>query len=615
MESKEKIKKFGEFYTPIGVVNYILDSIGYIPKSNIKEKFIIDPACGEGIFLVEVVKRIVKDFELEGFDLTKPDNSKRVLETIFNNVYGIDINYNSCEKTKKNLFSSVKILYETVKKKYKNYPVKFKIFCFDSLLPNQFDNMYFDYVIGNPPYIRIQRIKPESLRNRYKELYESAVGRFDSSVIFIERGIKWLKPSGVLGFIVSNKFLTTNYGEGIRNFILKSSSIKQIVNLTDVEPFQVSVLPCILILKNEVESSKYFHYCIVKKTKKELNARMVSDFFKFIKEHINEHNFSDFVDINFNGNKEKIIAQSFDAEIPPSKDIWFFIPPNELEVAKKISNLKTHTLGELSEKINVGIKTTANSVFANLVTKEFIERNSFEEDIIHPCLRGTNIKRWKTEWNGDKEKKETFLIYPHKRQNNRTVPINLDDYPHIKKFFESHKKELSKRDYLIDSGREWYEVWVHQNPDDFDGQLKILTSDLSSNNMFTLDKNRFFCLDSCYYIILREKSEDQYKFTLGLLNSKVIEFIHKRVASTYVYSNKYRYMTSYMRDYPINFKHDGLIGNKIIETVNEIIIAVNGNKPKEIVQELENQLDKLVYQLYQLDETEQNIIENALTVW
>ena len=615
MESREEIKNFGEFYTPIEVVNYILDSIRFIPENNINEKFILDPACGDGIFLVGVIRRLIKKFEFEGFDLTKPDNAKIILETIINNVYGIDINYDSCKKTKKNLFSSVKKLYETVKKKYKNYSVEFKIFCFDSLLPNQFDKMDFDYVIGNPPYIRIQRIKPNSLRNRYKELYESAIGRFDTSVIFIERGIKWLKPSGVLGFIVSNKFLTTNYGKGIRNFILKSSSIKQIINLTDIEPFQVSVLPCILILKNEVELSKYFHYGIAKKTKKELKPRMVNDFFEFIKEHIDEYNFSDFVEITFNGNREKIIVQCFGAEIPSSDDIWFFIPPDELKVAKKIKNLKTHTLRELSEKINVGIKTTANSVFANPVTKEFIERYSLEEDIIHPCLRGTNIKRWKTEWNGNKEKKETYLIYPHKRQNNKTVPINLDDYPRVKKKLESHKKELNKRYYLQDAGRKWYEVWVYQNPDDFDKKSKIVTSDLSSHNTFALDKNSFFCIDSCYYIILIDKSENHYKFILGLLNSKVIEFFHKRVVSTYVYSDKYRYMTSYMRNYPIIFKPDGLIGKKIIETVNEIIKAVNENKPKEIIHELENQLDKIVYHLYQLDETEQNIIENTLKVW
>lgn len=614
MSDIETMKNFGAVYTQIEVVDYILDSIGFTSENDIKEKSIIDPACGEGIFLVEVVKRLLNNFETKGFDLTDPDDAKIVLRTITNNVYGVDIDPESCEKTKENLFYSIEELYATVKSKYKNYQIQFQIFCLDSLLANQLDKLSFDYVVGNPPYIRIQRI-PKISRKKYKERYESAIGRFDTSVIFIERGIKWLKPSGTLGFIVSNKFLTTNYGEGIRNFILESSSINQIVNLTDIEPFHVSVLPCILILKKETKSSKHFHYCIAKKTKKDFEFKKIGDFFKFVKDNINKHNFSDFIEIIFNGNKEKIVVQCFDAEIPTSEDTWFFIPPNELKIAKKIQNIKTHTLQNITEKINVGIKTTANSVFTNSITKEFIKKHSLEEDIIYPCLRGTNIKRWKTEWSGNKENKDTYLIYPHKKECKKIIPIDLDKYPHIKKFLDTHKKELSKRYYLIDAGRKWYEIWVHQDPSDFNEKLKIVVSDISSYNTFALDKNRFFCLDSCYYIILKEKSEDSYKFILGLLNSKLIEFIHKRVVSTHIYSNKYRYMTSYMKKYPIVFKPEGEEGKKIIEIVDKILKEININGSKENIQKLEDCLNKIVYDLYHLNKSERDIIEKALVIW
>jgi len=615
MQVEEKKKKFGEFYTPIQVVNYILDCIGFTPDNNIEEKILIDPACGDGVFLAEAGKRLIKKFEKKGFDLTKPTDSRIVLETIINNVHGVDVNFDSCEKTKENLFSCVKELYEIVKKDYGSYSIKFKIFCFDSLLPNQLDNTKFDYVIGNPPYVRIHRIKPDSLKEEYRNLYESALGRFDTSVLFIERGIKWLKPFGALGYIVSNKFLTTNYGKGIRKFILNSSSIEQIVDLTDIEPFQVSVLPCILILKNKAESSRYFHYCIAKKIKKGFKTRMVDDLFKFIKVHINEYDFRDFIEAKINGNNETIMVQCFDAQIPSSDNVWFFIPSDELKVVDKIYNFKTHCLEELAEKINVGVKTTENAVFANYITEDFLKKLSLERELVHPCLRGTNIRRWRIRWSGKKERKDIYLLYPHEKQNNKVVPIDLDRYPNVKKYLESHKEELSSRYYIEESGRKWYEIWVHQDPEDFNAKLKIVGSDLSSHNNFMIDANGFFCLDSCYYIILKDKSEDCYNFILGLLNSKVLEFFHKRVASTHVYSDKYRYMTSYMRTYPIVFKPDSSTGKKIIGLVNEILRVVNENESKEIIDQLENRLDEEVYSLYQLDENERNVIEEALKVW
>ena len=612
--AKEKIKNLGEVYTPVDVVNYILDAIGYTVDNDIENRIVIDPSCGEGIFLIGVVERLIKKFEANGLRLNQPDDAKVALDRISNIVYGVDLSADSCEKTRKKLFVVIKMLYDIVKN-INNLLEEFgQIYSFDALQSNELDNMRFDYVIGNPPYIRIQRIKPNTLKETYKRLYKSAIGRFDTSVLFIEKGIKWLKPSGILGFIVSNKFLSSNYGVGIREFILNHSSIKQVINLTDIEPFQVSVLPCIIILKKEKESNGRFSYCLAKKTKYEIETINVKNLFRFLHEHTN-NDFTGFLSVRFNGKEERILVQCFDAKTPSSSDIWFFIPEKELEIAEKIEFLKTHTLRELAEKINVGIKTTANLVFSDRMTRDFIDEHDLEEELIHPCLRGVNIKRWKTEWCGGIEKKETYLLYPHKRQKNSLHPVNLDEYPNIKSFLNLHKSELEKRHYLKEAGREWYEIWVPQSPDDFNEKMKIVTCDISTNNRFSLDANRYFCIDSCYYIILKEKSEDSYKFILGLLNSKLFEFYHKRVSSTHIYANKYRYMTSYMKNYPIIYDPMGALGKQIIHFVDTIIKAVNENKSEDIINELENQLNMAVYDLYKLGKKEQNIIETTLKIW
>ncbi len=73
-------------------------------------------------------------------------------------------------------------------------------------------------------------------------------------------------------------------------------------------------------------------------------------------------------------------------------------------------------------------------------------------------------------------------------------------------------------------------------------------------------------------------------------------------------------MTSYMKNYPINFKPQSPIGKKIIKIVDKILKSVEKEKSKKNILELENELNKAVFNLYQLNKNEENIIENALTI-
>ena len=119
------------------------------------------------------------------------------------------------------------------------------------------DNLY-NYVVGNPPYVRIQRLNANGSKQSYLKLFDSAVGRFDLYFLFIERGLQLLKPNGTLGYITSNKFMTTNAGKGIRKVISKKATIKHLFDLSDTKVFTAAVLPCILILENRKSEGNTF---------------------------------------------------------------------------------------------------------------------------------------------------------------------------------------------------------------------------------------------------------------------------------------------------------------------------------------------------------------------
>jgi len=134
----------GVVYTPKWIVDLILDNIEY--KNNIYDKKIIDPSCGEGNFLVVAVERFLKDCIENNLSL---DEIKKALH---NNIFGFDIDKNSIIKCKTYL--------NDVIQKYGIDKIEWNIIQMDSLDKNNVKQYFniFDYVIGNPPYIRIQHL-------------------------------------------------------------------------------------------------------------------------------------------------------------------------------------------------------------------------------------------------------------------------------------------------------------------------------------------------------------------------------------------------------------------------------------------------------------------------
>ena len=156
-----KHKTLGQVFTPEWIVNEILDSSGF-NKDNLVNKRIIDPACGDGAFLKIIVERII-DFLLK--ENIPDDKIKTYLE---NHVYGIEIDgteFNNC------LLNLNKIIKEKLDNKLK---VNWKIFQDNTLTRYKNFVGFFDFVVGNPPYIRIHNLDKETRITNW-QLFPSSI--------------------------------------------------------------------------------------------------------------------------------------------------------------------------------------------------------------------------------------------------------------------------------------------------------------------------------------------------------------------------------------------------------------------------------------------------------
>jgi len=279
----EERKNLGEFYTPREVIDYILDAVGFQPGKNIAETKIVDPSCGSGGFLVESIQRLIKQYKQMNFNFNKPEDAKEIIEGCINSVYGFDIHPFACFITEMNVLFQLVELFNVVVREDKSFKIpRINVYRTDSLiLPGEdlipelsafIDNSRrvalieeakraeevkkekFDFVVGNPPYVRMERIA-EDERRYYMENYESGkVLRPDLYILFMERGITWLKDKGKLGYIVQNKFLALDNGTKLRELILSRCCIEQIVDVSNVKVFAESVpYPVIVILRIEKE--------------------------------------------------------------------------------------------------------------------------------------------------------------------------------------------------------------------------------------------------------------------------------------------------------------------------------------------------------------------------
>lgn len=249
LESRVHRKEQGIYYTPTYIVDYIVrNTLGELLK-NTKvdpEKIrVLDPACGSGSFLLkafdilnEYYKEHDKNYSQAQLDTTGTGTTySRKLKILQNNIFGVDLDEQAVEIARLNLLLKIAEKGQRLPLLQKN------IKCGNSLIDDPmvagdkafmweegFEEIIkeggFDIIIGNPPYGA--ELKPVEKKYLHKK-YPLNKGRLDTSLLFIERSLGLLKEDGFLGFIVPVRWLVGTYAKELRKFILKSTTIRNIV--------------------------------------------------------------------------------------------------------------------------------------------------------------------------------------------------------------------------------------------------------------------------------------------------------------------------------------------------------------------------------------------------
>jgi len=224
-------KKYGEFYTPLNIVEYILNGVGYTVHNELENKKIIDLSCGCGSFLNQVIKvkieYYLKKFNLRMVSDLSIDQVKLIIKKVQENVYGLDINSLACILCCINLYFS---LYELINIAIQNDPKyeipNLKIYNVNALEFSNFDS--FDFVVGNPPYIFLRDIDQREKKLIEQGNFDTVSGQYDYYQLFIELGFKVLRNTGYLGYILPDSLLALSSRRVIRKYIYTNTKIREL---------------------------------------------------------------------------------------------------------------------------------------------------------------------------------------------------------------------------------------------------------------------------------------------------------------------------------------------------------------------------------------------------
>ena len=467
-------KENGVIFTPEWVVDFMVGETLSSQKLIGGEK-ILDAGCGEGIFALIATKKFS---ELTG---------KAIEKVIEENIYFTDISQEHTEKTKQNL-------QKLSEKEIKKFNAITDDFCFHDF------GEKFDFVIGNPPYVRIQNL------NGRKELLQKSFitasnGSIDLYFCFFERALKLLKENGKISFITPNSHFYSAAGKNLRNLILPH--LTRVINFDHFQVFK--------------DATAYTAITFLQKEK--VGSFLYAENFK-----------NDFRNIKY----KKISINQM------RKDRWEFFDEEYLDKFIKL-NKKYSTLQEIAD-IHYGIATLKDEIYIFSPDKSderYFYFNGFkiEKNLCVPIIKASTYRG---------ENQNLYLIFPYK--NEKIIPCNVfqKNYPEAFKYFLNNRDILVMRDK--GGGKNYEEFYAFGRSQGLKTSFgkKIITSTMNLSPRFFVveeEKASFYA----GYCVKPKNNIDIYKLC-NALNSDLMKEYISSVAKSYRGGYK-SYAKSFIKDF------------------------------------------------------------------
>lgn len=453
--SESGVEDRGAVYTRREVVDFLLDLIEYTQNKPLYKSSLLEPSFGEGDFLIPAIQRLIKSYKIES------EAGKYTL--LKDAVRGVELNKVSFERAKEKILS---LLRNDFDEEQSRDLIDSWLMCGDYLL--QSFNLEFDYVVGNPPYIRQETI-PEVLLKEYKKHFTTIYDRADIYIPFIEKSLLHLSSKGVLGFICSDRWMKNRYGGPLRKMIADRFHLKIYVDMVNTPAFyaDVDAYPAITVIANGKGSkTKIYHRPEIDSSKLKVLAETLLS--------------------NEKEDGDSVISSM--ANIASGSQPWLLQSAEYLSLIRRLEE-RFPDLEKSGCKVGIGVATGLDKVFINSY-----DEMDVEDDRKLALVTTKDIRNDAIEWHG--------LGVINTFADNGGL-VSLEDYPRLKKYLESKKELILKRHVAQRSPGNWYRTIDRIYP-----QLakipKLLIPDIKGTLHIIYESGKFYPHHNLYYILSHE---------------------------------------------------------------------------------------------------------------
>ncbi len=454
-EGREPTEPVGAVFTKPEVTSLILDLAGYVPEnSRLAERRLLEPSCGDGAFLAAIIRRLIASerWHCAQVNWEDPALARALTACDLNSGFvalaraqvADLLQAEGCPPARALALGEQWILHA------------------DFLLTSWPDT--FDFVIGNPPYVRIEEL-PARVLSRYRELYPTCTDRADLYVAFFENGLRLLSISGCLAYICANRFAKNLYGRGLRRLIARDFHVRYYLNLEHTQPFvtEVSAYPCITVLDRQRGGPTRAA------TLEKADEATLASYRPGKVKHAASR-YSEFSSWYENG-------EAWTATEQTSFDL----------LAALASRCPLLEDSAAETKVGIGVATGLDRVFVRQGLDATIE-----PECQLPLVVAADIAPQDLTWS------DHYLINPYESDDDGRLR-DLAEYPGLKAYFEAHREALMKRHVARKRNEGWFRTIDRVTPA-LTGKAKLVIPDIQSGGVVGYDDGKYYPHHNVYWV-------------------------------------------------------------------------------------------------------------------
>ena len=530
----------GAIFTRQTVVGFILDLAGYTADRPLHTMRLLEPSFGGGDFLLPIIGRLLSAWRAAG-------SKGPALDVLGNAIFAVELHRNTYRTTRSAVVSFLRG---------------------EGLAPDAAEGLadrwlyqgdflmvqikgHFDFVVGNPPYVR-QELIPAPLLAAYRRRYETLYDRADLYVPFIERSLNLLAEGGHLGFICADRWMKNRYGGPLRSLVAERFHLKYYVDMVNTPAFHSDVIayPAITIICREDPGPTRIAYrpavdqASLETLADALRARPLPKGSDMVREQ---------------------------ARVTDGAEPWLLEASGKMSLIRRLEK-QFPSLEEAGCTIRIGVATGADKAFIG----DF-DGLDVEQDRKLPLVTTKDIASGEVHWLGQ------GVINPFTETGGL---VDLHEYPRLRRYLEARQEIIAGRHCAQKSPANWYRTIDRITPA-LAQRHKLLIPDIKGDAHIVFEEGRLYPHHNLYYVTSAE-------WNLRALQAVLLSSLTRFFVSTYstkMHGGFLRFQAQYLRririprwvDVPVALREElaGAATRRDLKACNRAVFKLYGLSKEE----------------------------------